>query len=131
MFGLSTANSEMIDFIIKLKREYNLKVVAVSNEAKELNKYRIHTFRLNRFIDFFISSCYVHIRKPDANIFKLALDLAQVSVDEVVYIDDVQMFANIAKDLGIKSLCHTDWQTTSTALAEIGLRLKSNKAVHV
>ena len=131
MFGFSTANTEMIDFIIKLKEEYHLKVVAVSNEAKELNEYRLHTFRLNRFIDFFISSCYVHIRKPDSNIFKMALHLAQVSADEVVYIDDVQMFTDIATDLGIKSFCHSDWQTTSTALADIGLRLKINKTVHV
>ena len=130
MFGLSTANCEMIDFIIKLKREYQLKVVAVSNEAKELNGFRIHTFKLNSFIDFFISSCYVHIRKPDATIFKMALDLAQVSAEEVVYIDDVRVFTNIATDLGIKSICHTGWQTTAAILADMGLSVETNKLIH-
>jgi len=132
MFRLSTANSEMIDFIIKLKRDYQLKVVAVSNEARELNGHRIHTFKLNSFIDFFISSCYVHIRKPDATIFKMALDLAQVSAEEVVYIDDVQVFTNIAKDLGIKSIYHTGWQKTARALADMGLSLtiETNKLIH-
>ncbi len=70
--------------------------------------YRIHTFKLNSFIDFFISSCYVHVRKPDTAIFKMALDMAQVSAEEVVYIDDVQMFTDIATDLGIKSIRHID-----------------------
>ena len=39
----------------------------VSNESLELNAYRIRTFRLDRFVDSFISSCFVHLRKPDAN----------------------------------------------------------------
>ncbi len=108
MFSLTTPNGEMIAFIKKIKQQYGLKIVAVSNEARELNAYRINRFGLNTFIDFFISSCYVHIRKPDANIFRLALDTAQVSPEEVIYIDDVQMFVDIATDLGIKSIRHTD-----------------------
>ena len=131
MFGLTTPNPEMIDFIIRLKKEHQLKIVAVSNEARELNSYRIQTFKLNSFIDFFISSCYVHIRKPDTNIFRMALDLAQVSAEEVVYIDDVQMFTDIATDLGIKSIHHTDWHSTSEALADMGLSVENNILLHV
>ncbi len=130
MFSLTTPELEMISFIKKLKAQFRLKIVAVSNEARELNAYRIHAFQLNSFIDFFISSCYVHIRKPDANIFRLALDTAQVSPDEVVYIDDVQMFTDIATDLGIKSILHTNWHSTSAALADMGLLVENNKLVH-
>ena len=121
MFSLTTPNVEMIAFIKKIKAQYGLKIVAVSNEARELNAYRINTFKLNRFIDFFISSCYVHIRKPDARIFKLALDMAQVPENEVVYIDDVQMFVDVATDFGIKSICHKDYSSTAKALARLGL----------
>ena len=81
----------------------------VSNEAKELNEYRIHTFRLNSFVDFFISSCYVHLRKTDAAIYRMALDIAQVPADQVVYIDDVQMFVDVAEDSGIRSIRHTKY----------------------
>jgi len=83
MFSLTTPDLEMISFFKKLKIKNRLKIVAVSNEARELNRYRIHAFKLNSFIDLFISSCYVHVRKPDATIFKMALDIAQVSVEEV------------------------------------------------
>lgn len=121
MFSLTTPHEDMIAFIKSLKQQYGLKIVAVSNEARELNAYRIHTFKLNSFIDFFVSSCYVHIRKPDANIFRMALDTAQVSPDEVIYIDDVQMFVDIATDLGIKSICHKDYLSTAKALAQVGL----------
>lgn len=121
MFSLTTPHLDTIALIKKIKKKYGLKIVAVSNEATELNAYRINTFKLNGFIDFFISSCYVHLRKPDTAIFRMALDLAQVSVEEVIYIDDVQVFANIVTDLGIKSIRHTDTLSTSKALSALGL----------
>ena len=54
-----------------LKARYGLKIVVVSNEARELNSYRIRKFKLDEFVDFFISSCFVHLRKPDAESFGL------------------------------------------------------------
>jgi putative hydrolase of the HAD superfamily len=131
MFSLTTPYPEMIAFIKKLKVQYELKIVAVSNEARELNAYRIRTFMLKKFIDFFVSSCYIYVRKPDAAIFKIALDTAQVCADEVVYIDNVQMFTDIATDIGIKSIHHIDLNSTLEALADMGLQIEDNKLVHV
>ena len=127
MCSLSTPDLEMIAFIKKLKLQYGLKIIAVSNEARELNTYRINNFKLNEIFDFFVSSCYVHLRKPDAAIFRLALDGAQVPADEIVYIDDVQTFVNVATDLGITSIRHTDYLSTSKALANLGLTIKQEK----
>ena len=121
MFSLTTPDLEMIAFIKKIKWQYGLKIIAVSNEARELNAYRINTFKLNEIFDFFVSSCYVHLRKPDAAIFRLAIDGAHVRVDEIVFIDDVQMFVDVAKDIGITSIHHTDYLSTVKALAKLGL----------
>ena len=126
MFSLTTPYPDMIAFIKALKLKYGLKVVAVSNEARELNAYRINTFKLNEIFDFYVSSCYIHVRKPDVAIFNIALDMAQVATDEVVYIDDVKIFTDVAIDLGIKSILHTDWQSTSRALLDLGLTIDSN-----
>ncbi len=123
MYSLTTPHEDMIAFIKNLKQQNNLKIVAVSNEARELNAYRIHHFKLNSFIDFFISSCYVHIRKPDADIFKLALDTAQVLPNQVVYIDDVQMFVDVATDAGIISIRHTHLSLTTNAIGQLGLKI--------
>ncbi len=124
MFSLTTPDLEMIGFIKKIKLQYGLKIIAVSNEARELNAYRIDTFKLNEIFDFFVSSCYVHVRKPDAAIFHLALDGAHVPADEIVFIDDVQMFVDVAKDLDITGIHHTDYLATSKALADLGLTIK-------
>ena len=64
-----------------------------------------------RSLDVFISSCFVHIRKPDADIFRLALDIAQVPVGQIVFVDNTPMFVEIAVGLGIRGILHTDYQS--------------------
>ena len=121
MFAQSKPYSEMIEMVTQLKVRHGLKIVVVSNEARELNAYRIRTFKLNRFIDSFISSCFVHIRKPDKEIFRLALDIAQAEPQKVLYIENTPMFVQIAEGLGIRSILHTDYKSTCTKLASFGL----------
>jgi putative hydrolase of the HAD superfamily len=125
MFAQSIAYPEMIDLIKALKARYGLKIAVVNNEGRELNEYRIKAFQLNEFVDFFISSCFVHFRKPDADIWKIALDIAQVPREEVVYIDDRAMFVQVAQGLGLKGVVHNykNVGATRDALAALGLTL--------
>ena len=120
MFAQSKPYPEMIELVCGLKAQYGLKSVVVSNEARELNEYRIGKFKLNRFVDFFISSSFVHVRKPDADIFRLALDIAQVPARKVVYIENTPMFVQIAEGVGIPSILHTDYKSTCARLASLG-----------
>jgi putative hydrolase of the HAD superfamily len=106
-----------------LKARYRLRIAAVSNEGRELTKHRIRKFRLTDFIDFFVSSCYVHIRKPDEDIFRIALDLSEAAPEEVLYIEDRAMFIEVAAGLGIRGILHRDYETTKAALAAYGLAL--------
>ena len=99
----------------------------VSNEARELNAYRIRKFKLDGFVDAFISSCFVHLRKPDADIFRLALDIAQAPARQVVYIENTPMFVQIAEGLGIRSILHTDYRSTCAKLASFGLQNDDGK----
>jgi putative hydrolase of the HAD superfamily len=113
---------DMIGMVAQLKARHGLKIAVVNNESLELNAYRIRTFRLDGFVDSFISSCFVHLRKPDANIFRLALDIAQTPAHQVLYIENTPMFVEIAEGLGIRSILHTDYQSTRTQLASLGLK---------
>ena len=122
MFSQSTPNIEMIEYIRQLKDKYNLKIAVVNNEGRELNEHRIKKFKLNQFVDFFISSCFVHFRKPDADIFRIALDIAQVPVQHVVYIEDMQMFVDVARDLGIRTIHHKNYLSTAEELDHMGLK---------
>jgi putative hydrolase of the HAD superfamily len=121
MFAQSKPFPEMIELVAQLKVQHGLKIVVVSNEGRELNAYRIRKFGLSGFVDAFICSCFVHVRKPDADLFRLALDVAQVPVRQVVYVENTPMFVQVAEGLGIRSVLHTDYQSTSTELASFGL----------
>jgi len=121
MCSLSKPFPEMIQLVHRLKARYGLKIVVVSNEARVVNDYRIHTFKLDRQVDFFVSSCFVHIRKPDPEIFQLALDMAQTPARKVVYIENTPMFVQVAEGLGIRGILHTDYQSTGAKLASFGL----------
>lgn len=121
MFTQSKAFPEMIEFVAQLKLNLGLKIAIVSNEARELNAYRIDKFGLDSLADCFISSCFVHIRKPDADIYRLALDIAQVRPAQAVFIDNTPMFVQIAEGLGIKGVLHTDCDSTRAKLSHLGL----------
>jgi putative hydrolase of the HAD superfamily len=122
MFAQSKACPGMIELFAQLKVRHRLKIVALSNEARELNAYRIRTFKLNALMDAFVSSCFVQIRKPDTAIFQLALDIAQVPPRQIVYIDNTPMFVQIAEGMGIQSILHTDYDSTRAKLASLGLQ---------
>jgi putative hydrolase of the HAD superfamily len=122
MFAQSKAFPEMIELIRTLKSQYKLKIAVVNNEGRELNESRIHTFQLDAFVDFFISSCFVHVRKPDQDIYRIALDIAQVPPDQVAYLDDRLMFVQVAETLGIRGIHHTDHASTCAKLAALGLK---------
>lgn len=122
MLAQSEPYPEMIELVARLKLRHGLKIAVVSNEGRELNAYRIRKFKLDAFVDSFISSCFVHLRKPDADIFRLALDVAQASARQVVYIENTPMFVQVAEGLGIRSILHTDYRSTCAKLASFGLQ---------
>lgn len=122
MFSQSKPHPEMLALFARLKDRHRLKIIAVSNEARELNAYRIRQFKLTELVDAFISSCFVHVRKPDPEIFRLALDVAQTPAGQVAFIDDTAMFVDIARSLGIRGIHHTDHRSTSAQLDALGLQ---------
>jgi putative hydrolase of the HAD superfamily len=123
MFAQSKAYPEMIELMTRLKARHGLKVLVVNNEGRELNEHRIRKFKLDNFVDGFISSCFVQLRKPDADIFRLALDIAQVPADQIIFIENTAMFVRVAEDLGIRSILHTDYETTRERLSKLGLEV--------
>lgn len=123
MFAQSKPFPQMLDLIRGLRKAYSLKIAVVSNEGRELTTYRIQKFGLAEFVDFFIASSFVHFRKPDADIYRIALDIAQVPLDQVVYIEDRLMFVEVVQGLGIRAVHHIGFESTRASLASLGLVL--------
>lgn len=124
MFAQSQPFPAMIELMGKLKARYGLKVASISNEGRELTIYRVQQYRLGSLIDFFVSSCFVHYRKPDEDIYRMALDIAQVRPEQVIYLDDRAMFVEVAQGLGIRGVIHRNYDETRQALEALGLSSK-------
>jgi len=118
MFSQSKPIQPMLDFIEEMKQKHALKVVAVSNEGREISDYRIKNFQLKKAIDFFVISGYVGLRKPDPQIFRLALDLAQFDPKEVIYVDDRSLFVEIAKSFEMEGIWHQDIDKTKKQIED-------------
>lgn len=116
MFSQSQPYQDMLDFICEIKTTHRLKIVVVSNEGRELAEYRFKTYRMREFVDVFIVSSFVHLRKPDTDIYKLALDSAQVQPNEVVYIDDRQLLVECGVAVGFQGIWHQNKDTTEKQL---------------
>jgi putative hydrolase of the HAD superfamily len=124
MFAQSRPKVEMINLVSGLKWKHRLKTAAISNEGRELTIHRIQKFDLTAFIDFFVSSCFVHFRKPDVDMYRMALDISQAEPARSVYIDDRALFVEIAQSLGINGIHHTGFEATRDALKDLGLAME-------
>jgi len=96
----------------------NLKFIAINNEGRELNEYRVKKFKLHRCFDAFVSSCEVGMRKPDPGIFSLAMGIAQAGPEECLYIDDRLMIVEAAKAAGIRAIQHKTMEETKAFLEQ-------------
>jgi FMN phosphatase YigB (HAD superfamily) len=121
MTAQSQPYAAMLDLMTRLKAKYGLRVVVVSNEGRELNAYRVRTFKLDAIADCFVSSCFVQMRKPDRDIFRLALDVAQTPPERIVYVENTSLFVEVAAELGIRGILHKDADSTRRELAALGL----------
>ena len=123
MLAQSQPQPDMIALVRDLKARYSLKVAVVTNDGREFFIHRVRQFELKAMVDFFIVSSFVHYRKPEPAIYRLALDIAQVEPSEVAYIDDQSLFVEVARKFGIHAIHHTDYDTTRAALVALGLSL--------
>jgi len=63
------------------------------------------------------------MRKPDPDVFQLALEMAQVNARHVAYIENTPMFVQVASALGIRSILHSNYHSTCAELDSLGLSL--------
>lgn len=122
MFAQSFQLPEMYEWVVEWKRQHpQVRIAAVNNEGKELNDYRIRKFHLHACFDAFISSCDVGLRKPDPEIFRLALAVMHVDPESCLYFDDRKVLADAARNTGLRAYHHLGLQTTKDIIEQAGI----------
>jgi putative hydrolase of the HAD superfamily len=123
-FSASIPWPQNIALFQQVKKANGLKFGLISNEGQGITEYRMAKFGLREVADFIVISHCVHMRKPDRQIWQLALDLAQVTPDQCIYVDDREMFVNVAEALGFTTFQHVDLETTRANFERLGLATK-------
>lgn len=116
MYAQSKPYKEMLEWIPKLKKQYNLRIALVSNEGRDLAEYRFKKFNFTSFVDDYFVSCFVYYQKPDPRIYKIALDVTQKPLENTVYIDDRENLIEAAAKLGFQGIAHKSYATTKEKL---------------
>jgi putative hydrolase of the HAD superfamily len=122
-YDQSTPWPDNLDFFKKVKNSNGLKMALISNEGAGLTEHRVRKFHLRELVEFMIFSHFVGYRKPDREIWRLALNLAQVPPSESIYVDDRKMFVDVAAEMGFTAVHHISLRETGERLRAAGLVL--------
>jgi len=96
-------------------------LATLNNESRELNDYRIETFGLRGYFSMFLSSCYLGMKKPDEEIYRVAVDITQHQPEQCVFIDDRELNLECANLAGIHPIHFNNADQLRTSLGEVGV----------
>jgi putative hydrolase of the HAD superfamily len=121
MFEQSQPFAPSLEFLGKLVQPQRYLMAALNNESREINEYRIHKFNLRHYFEAFFSSCYLGVRKPEEQIYQLALRISQCEPSECVLIDDRGLNLECARELGMHTIQFQNLEQLRKELAELGI----------
>lgn len=123
MFAQSKEYPEARAVLDSLARKNKYFIGSINNEPFELNEYRIATFHLRRDFQVFFSSCYLHTRKPEETIFRIALEVTQRPPQECVFIDDRPLNLENPRKLGMNAIHYQNPPQLCSELQNYGIEV--------
>lgn len=121
MYDGSRPYKEAIAFVAALGATNRYKMATLNNESRELNEHRIERFGLRDHFGIFLSSCYLGTRKPNPEIFEMALGVIQCRPAECVFIDDRLVNIECAGLQGMTAIHFTGIDALRGKLASLGV----------
>jgi putative hydrolase of the HAD superfamily len=125
MFSLSHPKADVLNLALTLAKSGRYLMSTLNNESKELNLYRIETFQLREIFSLFVSSCFVGFRKPEAGIYRLALDITQKLPEECCFIDDRPLNLESASRLGMHVIQMQNPEQLRADLGKLGVTART------
>jgi putative hydrolase of the HAD superfamily len=123
MFAQSKEYPESRAVLDRLARLQKYFIGSINNEPLELNEYRIKAFHLRRDFQVFFSSCYLHTRKPEEMIYRIALEVTQRAAAECVFIDDRPLNLENPRKLGFKTIHYQGAEQLRAELTNWGVEV--------
>lgn len=104
MLSLSQPLPGMLEFAQSLANTGKYLMGTINNESRELNYLRMEKFGLRKIFQLFFSSCFVGLRKPEAGIYRLALETTQIPAEECCFVDDRSINVEAAAQMGMRAI---------------------------
>ena len=104
MFALSQPDQDALSLARELSAAGKYLMGTINNESRDLNLYRIEKFGLRSIFRLFVSSCFVGLRKPESDIYRMALEVSQQVPEECCFIDDRSINLEAVKRLGMHTI---------------------------
>lgn len=123
MFAQSKEYSETRAILDKVSASRKYFIGAINNEPLELNQFRIEAFHLRKNFLVFFSSCYVHSRKPEELIFRVALEVTQRPPEQCLFIDDRPLNLESPRRLGMNTIQHQNAEQLRSELGKFGVEV--------
>ena len=96
-------------------------VMTLNNESAELNRFRIERFGLSGMFSAFLSSCWLHARKPTRAFFERAFGVANANPQQALLVDDREQNIVRARELGMQTIHCTNPKELHAQLVSAGL----------
>jgi putative hydrolase of the HAD superfamily len=114
-------HQECFDILAALKNSGQYRLATINNESKELNAYRLDTFQLRQYFNYFICSGYVHEMKPLPDIYRAAIDISGLPPETALFIDDKQENCIAARAFGMNAIHFESPAQLRASLTQLGI----------
>ena len=116
-FAQLRPNEEMIAFLGRLKAERGLRLAMLTNNVREWEpRWRAMLPDIDATFEVIVDSAFVGMRKPDPEIYRLTLDRLDLPAEACVFIDDIDVNCDAARELGIHAVRFAD---TAQAIRDV------------
>jgi putative hydrolase of the HAD superfamily len=120
-FAFLNPNQDLIDYMRKLS-ERGYKLAICTNNVREWEPLWRAMLPVDEIFDVVVDSAFVGARKPEREIYEVTLERLGVAPDVTLFVDDIEVNCEAARELGIRPVW---FRSNQQAIAEIEAALHS------
>jgi len=119
-FGYLEPNQRLIEYMREL-RDRGYKMAICTNNVREWEHRWRAMLPVDEIFEVVVDSAFVGARKPERKIYEVTLERLGVPAAGTVFLDDIEINCDAARELGIRSV---QFRSTGQAIEEIEAVLK-------
>jgi putative hydrolase of the HAD superfamily len=108
-------NAEMIDYMRSL-RDRGVRLAMLTNNVREWEARWRAMLPVDELFEVVVDSAFVGMRKPDPAIYRLTTERLGVAAGECVFVDDLEVNCEAARELGMATVLFADSAQAITAI---------------